>query len=105
MCIYFLSDILLILLFVVKTEGVKGAEEFNDEIGFLKTSGYFKSKWVTEQLIRIVRTEANLPATVIRVGQLSGSLNGAWKTSQWFPNMVKSALYLGCLPSRDDVRI
>ena len=55
--------------------------------------------------MRAAKTEAGVPSTIIRVGQLTGSINGAWSTNQWVPNMIKSALYVGCLPGRSDVRI
>lgn len=45
-----------------------------------------------------------LRASVARIGQISGSINGYWKTDEWFPIMVKSSQYLGCLPMEDRVR-
>ncbi|KAJ8514907.1 hypothetical protein ONZ45_g7609 [Pleurotus djamor] len=65
-------------------------------------SGYVQSKWVAEELIRCVGEDYSFRTCVIRAGVLSGSLNGAWDTSQWFPSLVKSAFYLKCLPTGHD---
>jgi len=37
----------------------------------------------------------------VRLGQLSGCDNGAWKENEWFPSLIKSGITLGSLP---DVR-
>lgn len=66
-------------------------------------SGYLQSKWVAEQLIYKAGEAAMLQTSIVRVGQLTGGLSGAWDASQWFPAMVKSALYLESLPDGDDV--
>ncbi|KZT12695.1 uncharacterized protein LAESUDRAFT_668561 [Laetiporus sulphureus 93-53] len=61
-------------------------------------TGYIESKWVTERLVQIAGERFNLRTNIIRVGLLSGSINGAWDTSHWVPALVQSAAYLGCLP-------
>lgn len=48
-------------------------------------------------LVRAAR-EASMEVTVIRVGQVSGGINGYWKPSDWVPAIVKSGRVLGCLP-------
>ncbi|KAI0337841.1 NAD(P)-binding protein [Trametopsis cervina] len=59
---------------------------------------YGEAKWVAEQLLaRAVRTTALLAMT-IRVGQISGSRNGAWNPQEWPPSLIRSSIYLGCIP-------
>ncbi|EPQ52402.1 polyketide synthase, partial [Gloeophyllum trabeum ATCC 11539] len=65
-------------------------------------SGYSESKWVAESLLAIAAERAALPVTVVRVHQLSGSDNGAWKSSEWFPSMVSASVALGYFPSGPD---
>lgn len=53
-----------------------------------------------------VAAERNvLRAVVVRIGQLSGGRNGAWKSTQWLPMMVASSARLGILPTFPGVRI
>ncbi len=67
-------------------------------------SGYIESKWVAEQIVQKAGSMTSLRTVVMRVGQLAGGINGGWNTSEWVPSMVKSGLFLGCLPGGDDVR-
>lgn len=63
-------------------------------------SGYTESKWVNEQLLLIAANETPLQAVVVRVGQITGATTtGAWNRAEWFPTLVKSGTYLGCLPT------
>ncbi|KAF8320368.1 acetyl-CoA synthetase-like protein [Clavulina sp. PMI_390] len=57
-------------------------------------TGYGESKYILDR----VRGQTGLSTTSIRLGQLSGSVNGAWSTSGWFPILLKSSLALRCLP-------
>ncbi|KAI0060607.1 polyketide synthase [Artomyces pyxidatus] len=67
-------------------------------------AGYIESKWVAERLLSVVRERTALRPTVVRVGQLSGGVNGAWKTTEWVPAMISGSLAMGCLPDGvDDV--
>ncbi|KAK0495896.1 hypothetical protein EDD18DRAFT_1105817 [Armillaria luteobubalina] len=61
-------------------------------------NGYGESKWVSEELLRLA---PGLRCLIVRVGQLSGDLNGTWKVREWFPSVVQSASSLGCLPNDD----
>lgn len=40
----------------------------------------------------------------MRVGQITGSKSGAWNPAEWFPALVKSSIYLGCIPEMENVR-
>lgn len=66
-------------------------------------TGYIESKWVAERLFQLASEKCGLRTNVIRVGLLTSGSNGNWDTSQWFPAIVQSAAYVGCLPEGDDV--
>ncbi|KAJ3513618.1 hypothetical protein NLJ89_g2846 [Agrocybe chaxingu] len=66
-------------------------------------TGYIESKWVAERLFQIAGEKCGLQTNVIRVGLLTGGVNGSWDPSQWFPGIIQSAVYVGCLPEVDDV--
>ena len=69
-------------------------------------AGYGESKWVAERLLEVASKQTPTPTVSVRIGQLSGSEgNGAWNYTDWFPSLVKSSLYLKCMPSTDKVRI
>ena len=67
------------------------------------SAGYPESKWIAERLLQIAAKELSLKTSIIRVGLLTGSPSGCWDTSQWFPSLVQSAEYIGCLPAGDEV--
>ncbi|KAF9807197.1 hypothetical protein IEO21_08334 [Rhodonia placenta] len=66
-------------------------------------SGYTESKWIAERLVQTAAQSLSLNASVIRVGLLTGSVNGSWDTNHWFPALVQSAEYLGCLPEGHEI--
>ncbi|PPQ73012.1 hypothetical protein CVT24_001401 [Panaeolus cyanescens] len=66
-------------------------------------TGYIESKWVAERLFQLAAEKGGLKTNVIRVGLLTGSSNGSWDASQWFPAIAQSATYLGCLPEGNDL--
>ncbi|KAH9934294.1 uncharacterized protein B0H18DRAFT_980690 [Fomitopsis serialis] len=59
---------------------------------------YFESKWVAEHLITLAGENSLWSPTVVRVGQISGSKIGAWRTSELVPSMVSASIALGRLP-------
>ncbi|KAJ7204502.1 hypothetical protein GGX14DRAFT_460740 [Mycena pura] len=65
-------------------------------------NGYSKSKWVSEQILAKAAELTPLKAVTVRVGQLSGGINGAWNVKEWVPALVQSGTVLGCTP--DDSR-
>jgi len=65
------------------------------------STGYAESKWVAEQIILTARNLTGLKGSIIRVGVLAGSINGVWNCSHWFPSLVQSGKYVGCLPDGD----
>jgi thioester reductase-like protein len=61
--------------------------------------GYAESKWVAEQVLETAAQKTDLSPVIIRPGQLSGGVAGAWKTSEWFPTLLRSSQLLGHLPT------
>ena len=68
-------------------------------------AGYTESKWVAERLLEIAAERNVVQSVVIRIGQLSGGANGAWKLSEWLPSMICASAALGCLPQGQGVSL
>ena len=66
--------------------------------------GYSESKWVAERLLELAASKTTLRTVAVRVGQISGTSAGAWQRAEWFPSMIKSSVYLGCIPAAERVR-
>ncbi|RPD77022.1 acetyl-CoA synthetase-like protein [Lentinus tigrinus ALCF2SS1-7] len=64
-------------------------------------SGYPESKWVTEHVMQNVAAKTDVHTVVMRLGQVSGDKPGYWNEKEWFPSVVKSALFQHCLPDID----
>jgi thioester reductase-like protein len=63
-------------------------------------NGYSESKWVSERILHKAVEQGGFKATILRIGQLSGSTqNGAWDTSGWLPLIVKSGERFKTLPA------
>lgn len=65
--------------------------------------GYGESKWVAERLLAVVSSKTPVHTVSVRLGQLSGSVNGAWSPTDWLPSLIKSSVYLKCMPTMDKV--
>jgi len=66
-------------------------------------SGYSESKWVSEKLLEVAAAETPLKPTITRVGQICGGANGFWNDKEWLPSLIRSSVYLKCLPSGEQV--
>ncbi|CCM00767.1 uncharacterized protein FIBRA_02808 [Fibroporia radiculosa] len=64
-------------------------------------TGYAESKWVSERILYEAAARTPVDTMVVRVGQVTGGLDGAWNLQEWFPSMVQSASRLGCFPDDD----
>jgi thioester reductase-like protein len=64
-------------------------------------TGYGESKWICEEILAISRAEAGMQPVIVRIGQVSGCVNGYWKPSEWIPSIIQSVALTGCLPSLD----
>ncbi|KAJ6464064.1 hypothetical protein C8R45DRAFT_1025143 [Mycena sanguinolenta] len=65
-------------------------------------NGYPESKWISEQILAKAADTTLAKPLTIRVGQLSGGINGAWNIQEWVPALVQSAKFIECIP--DDKR-
>ncbi len=68
-------------------------------------TGYAESKWIAERMVFNVGQSAGIPTIVVRLGQVSGDRNGHWNEREWFPALVKSALFTRCLPDVKGVSV
>lgn len=68
------------------------------DINLLQTSGYGESKWVSERILTTAKAETPLKPVIIRVGQLSGGVNGNWNVHEWFPSIITAGQIIGSLP-------
>jgi thioester reductase-like protein len=66
-------------------------------------NGYTESKWISEEILTKAAESTPAKPLIIRVGQLSGGINGAWNISEWVPALVQSAQFIRCIP--DDGRV
>ncbi|KAJ3847468.1 hypothetical protein EV368DRAFT_51127 [Lentinula lateritia] len=66
---------------------------------FALSNGYTQSKWVSEQILDAAHRNNGLKYLNIRIGQLTGAINGAWNVKEWFPSMIQASKILGCIPS------
>ena len=78
-------------------------EEFIRDPSVATGVSYSESKWIAEELIAVAAERTPLKPSVVRVTQLTGGLNGAWKESEWFPSMVSTSVALKCFPNTKDV--
>lgn len=67
-------------------------------------TGYGESKWVAEHILQNVTERRGMHTVVMRLGQVAGDRKGYWNEQEWFPILVKSALFQKCLPEHDGVR-
>lgn len=65
-------------------------------------TGYAESKYVAELILGKAAAEANLAATILRVGQIAGSTkskSSLWPVWEWFPTLIKTSKSLNLLPN------
>ncbi|KAK0238145.1 hypothetical protein EDD85DRAFT_921521 [Armillaria nabsnona] len=62
-------------------------------------NGYSESKWVAEKILETAGYKAGLISTIVRLGQLSGGINGCWNKNEWLPLIIRSATTMKCLPN------
>ena len=80
-------------------------EDFIDEPSLVVSSGYRESKWVAEEIIKATAEKTILTPSLVRITQLMGGVNGAWKETEWFPSLIATSVALGCIPDNHDVRL
>lgn len=64
-------------------------------------TGYSQSKLVSERVLATAAEKCKIPCAVYRLGQIAGPSvgKGCWPKQEWFPSVLLSSAYLGCLPS------
>jgi thioester reductase-like protein len=65
--------------------------------------GYGESKYVAERILQAVSEVTPLRPVCVRVGQMTGTVSGAWNSTDWVPAIARSGQVLGMLPDRADV--
>ncbi|KIJ30734.1 hypothetical protein M422DRAFT_783906 [Sphaerobolus stellatus SS14] len=71
------------------------------DLDLISSSGYIESKWVSEQILEAAYHNTELEPVIIRVGQLSGGLNGDWNVREWFPSLVRARQVVGGAPDNE----
>lgn len=61
-------------------------------------AGYPESKWVGERICELAAAHTPLRPVCVRVGQLCGNAAGAWNPAEWLPSLIRSSVFLKCLP-------
>ncbi|KAF1922747.1 acetyl-CoA synthetase-like protein [Didymella exigua CBS 183.55] len=73
------------------------------DIAHVQGTGYARSKYVAEQIVRNAMKDVGAQARVLRIGQLVGdSKVGEWNTTEGIPLMIQTAVTLGALPQLDE---
>ncbi|KAJ3557213.1 hypothetical protein NM688_g1592 [Phlebia brevispora] len=81
--------------------GYATEEQIEHPSGIVATNGYAESKWLAERMLWS-SSSAGMNTLIVRVGQLCGGVSGYWNEKEWFPSIVKSAQYVGCLPALEE---
>ncbi|KAI1791167.1 acetyl-CoA synthetase-like protein [Ganoderma leucocontextum] len=64
-------------------------------------TGYSESKWVAERVLQNATQRRGVHTVAMRLGQVASDRTGYWNEREWFPSLVKSALFQKCLPEHD----
>ena len=62
-------------------------------------NGYSQSKWVSERILEVATEQTSLRPVIVRVGQVSGGVNGCWNPLEWIPGIVQSTALTKSVPS------
>ena len=63
--------------------------------------GYAESKFTAEVILAAAVKNANLPISILHVGQIAGSISPTdppWPNQEWFPSLVKTSKAIDLLP-------
>lgn len=94
------------ILFVSSPAAIGSASGELDERLFVDKStpiamGYGQSKFLAENILDAASREAGVSATVCRVGQLTGAVDGSrglWSKQEFIPSLICSSIHLGVIP-------
>ncbi|KAJ4288749.1 hypothetical protein N0V88_007283 [Collariella sp. IMI 366227] len=75
-------------------------EEFDPDNSLPAKQGYAESKHVASCVLARAVKEGLIGATILRVGQLAGAVEGKglWNQQEWLPSLVKSSKSMGKIP-------
>ncbi|KAL8788720.1 MAG: hypothetical protein Q9213_001534 [Squamulea squamosa] len=93
------------IIFISSTSSVSNDKQQPIPESFIPTHstaqrmGYAESKNVAEHILH----HANVPSTILRVGQIAGPLSSShsgvvWNEDEWVPALIKTSKSLRCLP-------
>jgi thioester reductase-like protein len=78
-------------------------EKAIEDLHHAQTTGYGRSKLVTEHITRNAMRQTGLHARVLRIGQLGGdTISAQWNETEAVALMFRSALTTGALPELDE---
>lgn len=101
-CLFFVSSIGAVANWGAVHEASQAVpEEVHEDWRIPEATGYGESKFVAERLLDAAAREADITATICRVGQVAGPTTtaGEWPRQEWLPSLVASSKYIGKLPS------
>ncbi|RGP62903.1 acetyl- synthetase [Fusarium sporotrichioides] len=71
----------------------------SDAVG---SNGYAQSKYVAQRILLKAAESAGVRASIVRLGQIAGpteDVHGVWKRSEWLPQVLRTSVSLGAVPS------
>lgn len=100
----FVSSISAVLSSALKAAslGQLTFEDVPDDSLSSAPAGYAESKYIAERALEYSAVVHNVPAKIVRVGQVCSAVNssGRWKRNEWFPSLILGSRFMGCLPSK-----
>ena len=63
------------------------------------SNGYSQSKWVSERMLEVAAERTSLHPVIVRLGQVSGGVNGSWNPLEWIPGIVQFTALTKSLPT------
>ncbi|KAH6644984.1 hypothetical protein BKA67DRAFT_664833 [Truncatella angustata] len=80
--------------------GAPNLERMFDDWDAPEPTGYGQSKFIAERLLDTAAREAEVPAILLRVGQVASPTTdaGIWPKQEWLPSLIASSRFLGELP-------
>ncbi|KAL4918936.1 hypothetical protein BDW62DRAFT_200335 [Aspergillus aurantiobrunneus] len=100
----FISSISATMNFNALGRNTAVPETIISELEATADAGYAETKYLTERLIEHATTRLNIHSTILRLGQIAGSVStpGRWHPVNWIPALVKSSRELGVIPGSLD---
>ncbi|KAE8148866.1 hypothetical protein BDV25DRAFT_141355 [Aspergillus avenaceus] len=89
---------------VAWTPGHWVPEDLPESLSYAQNMGYAQSKLVTENIVNRAAKQTNIPARVLRVGQIvADTAHGIWNATEAIPMILQTAKTIKALPELDDV--